>query len=188
MQGIKWLSETSQEDIENVGRNFFELSLLYKARLPVANGFCITKNSWKEFLTRSGIKSKIDNLLSQANHESQEALNMMANEIKNVILNTDINPELKKEISEAYNNMNVTTELHSLVNSGALSMIKAGRESSNAMISNSYSEKIIVDTGHIYNIKGIENVINGVKKSWAESITGSILGLVIKKEIKEEES
>ncbi len=187
MASIKWLSEVSDDDIILVGRNFYDLSKMYKARLPVANGFCITKEAFTSYLSNSGVNHKIENLLSQANIESKEALNMIAGEIRKLIINSEIGSDLRKEIAEAYNNMSISTELHGLVNAGTMSLIKAGRELPYITASNSYSDNFNWKNECISSIKGIDNVVNAVRKCWAESINGDILSSIIRKQASQDE-
>ncbi len=185
MAWIKWLSEISHDDIELVGRNCYDLSLLYKARLPVANGFCITKKGFLEFLSKSGIKSKVENLLSQANAESKDALDVVSGEIKKLIVSSEMIPEMKREISEAYGNMSISSELHGLVNTGAISLIKAGRDTPYTMISNSFNENAIGQNVCLNSVKGLENILLALKKCWADSINAENLYRLLKNDVKE---
>src|SRR3989344_6227756 len=165
MSSILWLSEISQEDSKLIGNNCYDLSLLYKARLPVANGFCLKKQAFADYLAKTGIKYKVENLLSQANLESSDALKLLAEDIKAVILLSDINPELKHELQEAYSNMSIHSELHGLVSTGAMSLIKAGRESQYVALSTSFTNLELL-TGIIHGVKGLDNLLAAIKKCW----------------------
>ena len=184
MQDIKWLSEILDEDVELVGKDCYDLSRLYKAKYPVANGFCISKNAWKRNLANNGAKHKIDNLLSQANITSKEALSLIANEVRSVINNIDVEASLRKEINDAYSNMNISTELHGLMNSGAISLIKAGRENSYVVVSSSISHGL-VNGASVYSLKGIDSIMTGIRKCLADSVNGDVIEMTLRNQLKE---
>lgn len=171
---INWLKEISRDDIYLVGEKAVRLAELYNAKFPVPFGFCITTNFFKRFLEENGLKRKIENLIINLDFNDRIKVDNAVKNIQALILNTYIPSELKSEILNAYNNMNVDTELYKAINSQALSFIKIGRDLPfvavrNSIKNNSSNNKAIL------NVKGSESVVESIKKVIANAFNVNML-------------
>ena len=154
---ILWLSEIHDENL--VGNKVFFLSKMYQSKFSVPPAFCVTKEAFSYFLESTGLKRKIDEALL-----GKENLNDISYAIQELIVETDIPFDLKKEIEEAYENINVDPAVQ---NTGtAFSFIKAGRDSSCVVVrAHGNFESNVKNT--LLNVKGSKNLIYSLKKVWA---------------------
>ncbi len=154
---ILWLSEIHDESL--AGNKFFFLSRLYQAKFPVPPAFCVTKEAFSYFLETTGLKRKIVEALAR-----KENIKDVSYALQELIVETEIPLDLKKEIEEAYENINVDPAVQ---NTGsAFSFIKAGRDSSCVVVRASGNfESNVKNT--LLNVKGSKNLIYSLKKVWA---------------------
>ncbi len=99
---ILWFSDIGKSDIAQVGGKGANLGELVKAGIPVPNGFCVTAQAYYYFFEKSGLKSKLQKLLSGLNPEDNKKLNSVSREIKKSILAAKMPADLVTQIKEAY--------------------------------------------------------------------------------------
>ena len=99
---ILWFKEISKKNIPEVGGKGANLGELVKAGIPVPSGFCVTAQAYYYYLERSGLKPKIEKLLRGLNAEDNKKLNKVSQEIKKMILGSELPEDLAKEVKEAY--------------------------------------------------------------------------------------
>lgn len=102
MPNILWFSEIGKEDIPKVGGKGANLGELKKIGAPVPDGFCVTAGAYFYFLEKSGLASKIKQLLKGLDPEDNKKLNAVSREIKKSIVSSSMPADLAKEIREAY--------------------------------------------------------------------------------------
>ncbi|MCL0046618.1 phosphoenolpyruvate synthase, partial [Dehalococcoidales bacterium] len=101
-KSIVWFNEVTKKDIPLVGGKGANLGEMTNAGIRVPPGFIVTANAYYNFLQRSKITNKIGNLLQPLDPGNSKQLQQVATEIKQVILNAAMPPELAKEIQDAY--------------------------------------------------------------------------------------
>jgi pyruvate, water dikinase len=164
--GLKWFRDLDKGKIEEVGVKAAYLADLFNNEFPVSNGFVITTEALKEFLSANGLDKEIKTLLKSLDFKSLEMVSGVVNEIKNLIEEEDFSPSLKNEILESYENLNVDSELLK-AGGDVLGLIKSGR--GKALVAVRASGVYDTPGGgvNLLNIVGLGNLLNSIKECWA---------------------
>ncbi len=101
-KAVVWFHEVTKEDVATVGGKGANLGEMTKARIPVPPGFIVTANAYFDFLQRSNLTGKIRSLLKPLDSNDSKQLQQISAEIKQVILNAPMPPELINNIKKAY--------------------------------------------------------------------------------------
>lgn len=149
-----WFKEIGIKDIPTVGGKGASLGELYKI-VNVPNGFCISVNAYANFLKENKLNLKITELLKNLDITNHKELEEKSNKIRELIINKEISLNIKKEIVEAYKELNCSKV--------------AVRSSATAEDLPSASFAGQQDT--YLNISSEEELINSVKKCWASLFT-----------------
>ena len=104
-KAVVWFNEVTKKDIPIVGGKGANLGEMTNAGIPVPPGFIVTASAYYDFLESSKIENKIRNLLKPLDPGNSKQLQQIAAEIKQVILNATMPPQLAKEIEQAYAEM-----------------------------------------------------------------------------------
>ncbi len=197
MEDIAWFKELSKDDIPIVGGKGANLGEMYNAGLPIPPGFAVTSEAFRKFIVGKKIDKQIYEVLSNTNVDNNDELDSASVKVKNIIMNTDMQPELKEEIKEAYENLNVDQDV---VRAGgqALDIIKSGREqpfvavrssaTAEDLPSISKDEHVIVKIGDeiIYDrMKDVYDLYekNSQKKLYVPSLDGNSIRWIEVKEL-----
>ncbi|MCS7093725.1 MAG: phosphoenolpyruvate synthase [Candidatus Aenigmarchaeota archaeon] len=161
MKFIKWLNELSKNDINLVGGKAANLGEMYNAKLPVPNAFVITAPAYKHFIEKNNLMKKIKEILKNTDFNSPENLESSTKKIRELITNSKIPEEIENEIIEAYKKLSK----------------EFGKEEISVAIRSSATAEDIPGASFaglqltLLNIKGVEEVLDGVKKCWASLFT-----------------
>ncbi|MDA8235163.1 MAG: PEP-utilizing enzyme [Clostridia bacterium] len=98
---IKDLQEVFQKDVALVGGKAANLGDLARG-LRVPSGFCLTSEAYLRHLNQSKSQQKILDLLWEVDLENLDALNVVSEKIRRIILESPFNPEVEKAIGEKY--------------------------------------------------------------------------------------
>jgi pyruvate,water dikinase len=178
MRFIKWLKELRKEDVNIVGGKGANLGEMYNAGLPVPNAFVVTAEAYKHFLKVSGLKRKIVNILKKIDYNNPKDLEEKTAKIRELIENTEMPEEIRNEIVEAYNQLSK----------------EYGKEEEYVAIRSSATNEDDPSASFaglqltLVNIKGVENVIKGIKKCWASLFTPRATFYRHQKNLKHEKS
>ncbi|MEK6932664.1 MAG: PEP/pyruvate-binding domain-containing protein [Nanoarchaeota archaeon] len=166
MDNILWLSEVTSNDINLIGNKAFRLSELYQLRLPIPQGFIITKNVFKKFLEYNNLGKQIYFLLHNLDTNNFKLLQSKVHEINEIIMKAEFSENMKNEIMEAYDNMNVSEDGWGGGNKNALDLIRVRRSLPYVAIR---SSTILdeYDRVNYLNIKGISSLITVIKKVYS---------------------
>jgi len=104
-KNVVWFNETTKKDIALVGGKGANLGEMANAHIPVPPGFIVTANAYYNFIKKSGITDKILSLLKPLDYNNTKQLQQIADQIKQVILNSTMPPKLASEIQQAYRKM-----------------------------------------------------------------------------------
>ncbi len=99
---IVWFNEVTQKDVPMVGGKGANLGEMTKARIPVPPGFIVTVTAYFNFLQEAKLTDKIRSLLEPLDPDDSKKLQQGATEIKQMILNATMPPDIAMEIKEAY--------------------------------------------------------------------------------------
>lgn len=104
-KAIVWFDEVTKEDVASVGGKGANLGEMTNARIPVPPGFIVTAGAYFDFIEKSKIAGKIRDLLETLDVHDSKKLQQVAAEIKQMILDAEMPPEIAREIKEAYAKM-----------------------------------------------------------------------------------
>ncbi len=164
LQRIKWFKDISKDDIGKVGGKGLNLGLMYNAKLPVPPGFCITAQTYREFIVKTGIVNDIQRILKGLNVEDTKDLQERANQIQKLIVKTSVTDEIKHEILEAYSALNTET------------LFAKGKDIFVAVRSSATAEDLpsasfAGQQATFLNVKGQDQLIKAVRMCWASLFT-----------------
>lgn len=127
MPNIAWFKEVGKDDIDLVGGKGASLGEMYSGKLPIPPGFIVTAEAYKKFLKATEIADEIYSLLKDLDVENNSKLQEASKKIKHIIMRADMPKDLREEILESYENMNIDENILK-VNKPALDIIKSGSE------------------------------------------------------------
>ncbi|MEM5791035.1 MAG: phosphoenolpyruvate synthase [Candidatus Aenigmatarchaeota archaeon] len=161
MKYVAFLKDLSKKDLILVGGKAANLGEMFNARLPVPNAFVVKTNAYKEFLKKNKIKEKISKILKKISYEDPKDLEEKVSKIRKLIEKAKIPKYIEKEIVKAYEILSK----------------EFGKEEEYVAIRSSASAEDV--PGHSFaglqltllNVKGMENVLDGIKKCWASLFT-----------------
>lgn len=183
---VAWLSELGKNDGKIVGGKGANLGEMYNSKFPVPPAFVVTTDSYHTFIESTGLKEKIDHILSKINVDDTKQLDEKAKEIRELVVETEMPKEIKEEIIEAYDHFNVDLEgIKGAPN--ALAIMKTAREPVFVAVRSSATAEDLTDASFagqqdsFINIKGNEEVIKHVKKVFASTFTSRAIYYRLKK-------
>ena len=150
-KAVVWFSEVTKKDIPTVGGKGANLGEMTRAGIPVPPGFIVTANAYFNFLQSSKIIDKIRQRLGSLDVNNSKQLQKASTEVKQLILNATMPPELAAEIKKAY--------------------IKMGKGlvavRSSATAEDLPEASFAGQQSTFLNIQGEEEVVNAVQACWA---------------------
>ncbi len=204
MEYIKWFDEISSNDLNLVGGKGLHLGEMYKIGMPVPPGFVVITKAFDEFLERTGIGKKIDEIIENTNVDDTQELLENSKKIKELIISQEIPYHIKKEIEEAYRQLSYSSEIRQ---EKALELIAAGREMALVAVRSSAQAEDLPTASFagqqatFLNVKGVRDVVEATKKCWASlyepraifyraknNVTKSSIAVVIQRMVNSEKS
>lgn len=138
-----------------VGGKGANLGLLTRAGFPVPPGFSVTTDAYSAFIEASGLRDKIMTIVAELNYENPDQLEARTAEIRELIVGSSLPQNLVGEITDAYAALG---EVYVAVRSSGTAEDLA--EASFAGMHDTYLD-----------IKGIDNLLDAVKRCWASMYT-----------------
>lgn len=157
MNYVEFFKQLGKEDIPIAGGKGANLGELTNAGIPVPPGFVITAGTYKQFITKTGIVDKINAMLEDLDYNNTSELQKVADDIKELIVTTEIPGDIQTAIIESYNKLNMDV--------GKEDVIVAIRSSATAEDLPDASFAGQQDT--YLNISGIDDVLTNVRMCWA---------------------
>lgn len=106
MKSILWFKDITLDNVSEVGgknSSIGEMAReLQKEGIAVPNGFATTASAYFDFIKTSGIKNKIEKILSKINFKNVRDLNQKSKQIRDLILKASLSKEFEEEILECY--------------------------------------------------------------------------------------
>lgn len=99
---VMWFKDVDKNDIALVGGKGANLGEMVKFNFPVPDGFIVTSSAYYQFLKENNLNIKIKHLLQTTNFDNSDSLSQISNHIKKLIIDSDLNETLAKEVYSAY--------------------------------------------------------------------------------------
>lgn len=99
---IVWFEEVTKNDVATVGGKGANLGEMTNAHIPVPPGFIVTANAYFDFLKRAKIEGKLRELIEPLDVNDSKRLQQTADEIKKVIQDAAMPPDIAAEVRKGY--------------------------------------------------------------------------------------
>ena len=110
---IKLFREIGIEDVPIVGGKTASLGEMFRELTPrgvkVPDGFAITAQAYRDFLSEAELDRKIDSLLGGLDTRNVDALHECGSKIREAIVSAQLPGDLESEILDAYDQLQSTT-------------------------------------------------------------------------------
>jgi pyruvate, water dikinase len=165
-KNILWFSEIGINDIPFVGGKGASLGEMAKNNFPIPPGFCVTAQAYFRFIKEKKLMDIIVNKIDSINVENTDELTKVSKEVRELIENTRMPEELRREIIGNYRKLG--EKKIAFITSNEAEFV-AVRSSATA---EDLPEASFAGQQETYlNIKGEENVVLAVQKCWASLFT-----------------
>lgn len=138
---------------------------MFNIGLPIPPGFFITADTYKEYITKTGIIFDIKKFLTNLNVENTEELQERANMIQKLIVMTPVTDSIKEEILEAYDALN-TEELTGGKKQDSFVAVR-----SSATAEDLPEASFAGQQATYLNVRGNEQLMKAVRMCWASLFT-----------------
>ncbi len=168
MAYVKWFKDLDKDSLPIAGGKGANLGIMFNLGLPIPDGFCVTAQTYKNYIERTQIKDKIIEILKGLDIEDTNKLQQKAREVQELILATKIPEDIKEEIIDNY-------ELLGTDNKHAQNIIE-GSEVFVAVRSSATAEDLPTvsfagQQATYLNVKGKDKVVAAVLACWASLYT-----------------
>ena len=157
MNYVEFFKQLSKDDIPIAGGKGANLGELTNAGIPVPPGFVVTAGTYQKFITETGIVDEINAMLATLDINNTSELQKVAENIKDLIVTTEIPSDIQTAIIESYNKLCMDVDKDDAV--------VAIRSSATAEDLPDASFAGQQDT--YLNISGIDDVLTNVRMCWA---------------------
>ncbi|MBR9706002.1 hypothetical protein GOV14_03140, partial [Candidatus Pacearchaeota archaeon] len=170
---IRWFSDLSRTDIEEVGEKAANMGELYDKKFLITPGFVITNDAFLYFVRKNKIEEKIKEIFESIDISNIDELIQKSEEIKGLINNATIPEDLETEIIESYHILNSEPIEEKGVSQDALNILKQAHEPIFVSVRSSISAKsrsknsFAGQQDTYLNIKGDKKLLNHIKKCFA---------------------
>ena len=174
---IKWLSELDKSSGMIAGGKGANLAEMYNSKFPVPPAFIVTTDAYKFFIEKSGIKEKIDSIIDFIDVDNTKELEDKSKEIRQLITKAEMPQELKEEITDSYENLNVDKNALQGAGRDALHILKYSNEPVFVAVRSSATTEDLEGSSFAgqqesyLNVKGNTELIESVKKVFASLFT-----------------
>jgi len=176
---VKWFSELSNKDISIAGGKGASLAEMYNNKFPVPPGFIVTAQAYDYFIEKSALRNNIFDIINSIDVDNTTQLDSMAKKIRTLIEDAQMPHDLRDEIFEAYQILDVEKSKFNVkgVTNGALAILKNSHEPPFVAVRSSATMEDLVDASFagqqesFLNIKGADSLVNSVKKCFASLFT-----------------
>ena len=162
---LLWLEEVGIEDVSLVGGKNASLGEMIKALSPkgvnIPEGFVITAESYKYFISYNGLDEKIREILKGLNVSDIDDLHNRGERIRNLIKNGKFPEDLKEAIVKYYR------ELSKRFNAEEIDVAVRSSATAEDLPDASFAGQ----QETFLNVRGVENLLNAVKRCFASLFT-----------------
>lgn len=174
---IAWLGDLSKNDVPIAGGKGANLGEMFNLKLPVPQAFVVTVHAFDYFLEKTGIANKIDEILDRINVDDAKQLDDFAKEIRDMVSGAEMPEDLRKEILEAYDNLNVDFSAFQNMPNTLQALMRSARETVFVSVRSSATAEDLAGASFagqqdsFINVKGNAEVIEKVKRVFASIFT-----------------
>ncbi len=174
---VRWFSELSNKDISIAGGKGASLAEMYNNHFPVPPGFAVTAQAYDYFIEKSGLRNTILQILNETNVDDTAQLERNAKKVRELIEDSSIPEDLKSEIVEAYEILDIDKNKFQSASGGALAILKNSHEPPFVAVRSSATTEDLADASFagqqetFLNVKGNDSLIISVKKCFASLFT-----------------
>lgn len=118
-EDVVWFSEVDRNDVKYVGGKGANLGELYKAKIPVPNGFIVTAQAYQQNVKETGAIDRIKGLLFSLDIENPVSLQEKAEACQKEIKEMLLNEKLAKKIDRFYKELSGGKDVYVAVRSSA---------------------------------------------------------------------
>ncbi len=115
MSYVVWFKELNKDSLAIAGGKGSNLGEMYTLGMPVPNGFAVTASAYQEFIEKTGLKDKIQQLLQGLNVEDTDSLQDLALQIQQLIQSMPIPEAMAEEIKDNYELLGTDKQAQALV-------------------------------------------------------------------------
>lgn len=170
MKYVLWFDQISKDDVPLAGGKGANLGEMFRLGLPVPSGFAVTTAAFDRLMQINNLGVAISDIIKSTNVEDTAALLAASEKIKKMIVEQEMPMDIKQEITDSYKNLSYSDKI---VDQKLLSLISAGRGLAVVAVRSSATAEDLPGASFagqqasFLNVKGIKDVIEGVKKCWA---------------------
>ena len=174
---VRWFSELSNKDVSIAGGKGASLAEMYNNHFPVPPGFAVTAQAYDYFIEKSGLRNTIMAILKETDVDDTAMLDKNAKKIRQLIEEASIPDDLKNEVIEAYEILDIDKKKFHGASGGALAILKNSHEPPFVAVRSSATTEDLADASFagqqetFLNVKGNESLIHFVKKCFASLFT-----------------
>ncbi len=174
---VRWFSELSNKDISIAGGKGASLAEMYNNHFPVPPGFAVTAQAYDYFIEKSGLRNTIMQILNETNVDDTAQLEKNAKKVRTLIEDALLPEDLKNEIVEAYEILDIDKSKFHGASGGALAILKNSHEPPFVAVRSSATTEDLADASFagqqetFLNVKGNEILLMSVKKCFASLFT-----------------
>lgn len=189
---VKWFSELDKNSGKAAGGKGANLAEIYNLKIPVPPGFVVTAQAYEYFIKKAGLNEEINSILSKIDYENTLQLDESTKKIRELITNSKMPKEMEEEIEEAYENLSAAD--YDIRKGGALDILNFAHEPVFVAVRSSATTEDLAEASFAgqqetyLNVKGMEGLIDKVKKCFASLFTSRATYYRIKKGFKHEQA
>lgn len=167
MSYIVWFKDVNKDSLAIAGGKGTNLGIMYTLGIPVPNGFCVTAQTYQEYLQRTKLQPKIALLLQGLDVEDNERLQQAAVQIQNLIIATPIPEDMAEEVRDNYELLGVEKGAQTLVQGKDVFVAVRSSATAEDLPSASFAGQ----QATYLNVIGKDNVVAAVLACWASLFT-----------------
>ncbi len=174
---VRWFPELSNKDVAIAGGKGASLAEMYNNKFPVPPGFIVTAQAYDYFIEKSGLRNTIMTMLKETDVDDTHKLDTNSRKIRNLIEQAVMPEDMKSEIVEAYEMLDVDKSRFAGASGGALAILKHSHEKPFVAVRSSATTEDLADASFagqhesFLNIKGDDNLVQVVKECFASLFT-----------------
>jgi len=101
-KAVVWFNEVTKDDVPLVGGKGANLGEMTNAGIPVPQGFIVTADTYFDFLRQTKLIDRLRKLLEPVDVNNSRQLQQVAAQVRQLISDAAMPPEIAKEIEQAY--------------------------------------------------------------------------------------
>ncbi|MFB6217443.1 MAG: phosphoenolpyruvate synthase, partial [Candidatus Aenigmatarchaeota archaeon] len=162
MSNVVWFQDVNSEDVDLVGGKNASLGeMINEMNVPIPPGFATTSEAYELFMEQADIEEEIRNIIESRDVDDVNQLKEAGSRVRELIRNSDIPEELKKDIKHKYRELGE----------------KLGEEDPNVAVRSSATAEDLPTASFAgqqetyLNVSGLEDLYDSIKKCIASLFT-----------------